>query len=255
MLYRIKTYLFVFEELVKRDFKLQYKHTILGMGWSIVSPLLHLLVMRLVFTQFFGSRTPHYTTYLFAGNLYFSFFTSATISGKNALVANRDIILKIKVPKVLFLLSSNVSALINFGLTLVIFFFFAAWDKVAFSWKFITVLYPTICLVIINLGVGMILSVLYVMFEDIGYLYDIFTTLLMYMSAIFYNVEDFSPLLQKLFLVNPVYDCIKYVRLVMLEGTIPSVTFHLLLMGYAVILFSAGCLLYKKMSSKLPYYL
>ena len=55
---------FVFSELVKRDFKQKYKRTVLGMGWSILSPLLNLLVMRLVFSRFFEGDMPHYTTYL-----------------------------------------------------------------------------------------------------------------------------------------------------------------------------------------------
>lgn len=62
LLYKVQKYTFLFEELVKRDFKKKYKRTILGMAWSILSPLLTLLVMRLVFTQFFGRNTPHYTT-------------------------------------------------------------------------------------------------------------------------------------------------------------------------------------------------
>ena len=60
---------FLFEELVKRDFKKKYKRTVLGMFWSILSPLLQLLVMSVVFVKFFGRSTPHYTIYLFAGNL------------------------------------------------------------------------------------------------------------------------------------------------------------------------------------------
>ena len=54
MLKKFSQYRFMFEELVKRDFKKKYKRTVLGMGWSVLSPLLQLLVMRLVFTQFFG---------------------------------------------------------------------------------------------------------------------------------------------------------------------------------------------------------
>ena len=64
-LYRkIQRYQFLFEELVKRDFKKKYKRTVLGMVWSVLSPLLTLLVMKLVFTQFFGRNTPHYMTCL-----------------------------------------------------------------------------------------------------------------------------------------------------------------------------------------------
>ena len=86
MIKKLKKHQFLFEELVKRDFKKKYKRTILGMLWSILSPLCMLLVMKLVFTQFFGRTTPHYTTYLFAGTLTFSFFNESTGQGMTSLM-------------------------------------------------------------------------------------------------------------------------------------------------------------------------
>lgn len=244
---------FLFSELVKRDFKQKYKRTVLGMGWSILSPLLTLLVMRLVFTQFFGRNMPHYTTYLFAGNPIFSYFREATTGGMNALMGNAHIFTKINVPKYMFLLTKNVSAIINFGLTLLVFFLFAAIDGVTFSLQFITILYPILCLMVFNIGVGLILSALFVFFRDISYLYDVFTMLLMYMSAIFYTVDGYAPEVQRLFLLNPVYCAIKYVRLVVLNGTVPSVQFHLLLAAYAALALFLGGLIYKKNHAFLYY--
>ena len=115
MLKKFKHNQFLFEELVKRDFKKKYKRTILGMAWSVLSPLLLLLVMRLVFTQFFGRDTPHYTTYLFCGNLVFSYFRESTNEGMSSLLGNAKIFSKINVPKYLFLFSKNIQTLINFG--------------------------------------------------------------------------------------------------------------------------------------------
>ena len=254
ILYQIQKNRFLFEELVKRDFKQKYKRTVLGMGWSILSPLLSLLVMRLVFTQFFGRSMPHYTTYLFAGNLMFSYYREATTGGMNALMGNAGIFTKINVPKYMFLLTKNVSAIINFGLTLLVFFLFAAIDGVTFTLKFIAILYPILCLMVFNIGVGLILSALFVFFRDISYLYDVFTMLLMYMSAIFYTVDSYAPAIQRLFLLNPVYCAIKYVRMVVLEGTIPSAAFHLLLAGYAALAMLVGALVYKKKNHEFLYY-
>lgn len=245
---------FLFEELVKRDFKQKYKRTVLGMGWSILSPLLTLLVMKIVFSQFFGRTMEHYTTYLFAGNLLFSFFRESTNGGMNALMANQHIFTKINVPKYIFLLTKNVSAIINFGITLLVFFLFAAIDGVAFSWKFITLLYPILCLMVFNIGVGLILSALFVFFRDISYLYDVFTMLLMYMSAIFYTVESYSLTIQRLFLLNPVYCAIKYVRTVVLQGTIPGMGLHVLLLFYAILAVLVGGLVYKKKNHQFLYY-
>ena len=88
---KLKEYQFLFEELVKRDFKKKYKRTILGMGWSMLMPLLTLLVMKLVFEQFFGRNIEHFTTYLFCGNLLFSWFSESTNHGMRSLYGNASI--------------------------------------------------------------------------------------------------------------------------------------------------------------------
>ena len=124
MIEKLKKNQFLFEELVKRDFKKKYKRTVLGMLWSVLSPLLHLIVMALVFTQFFGRNTPHYIIYVFSGNIVYSYFNEASNGGMQALMGNASIFTKVTIPKYMFLLSKNVSSLINFGLTLIIYFLF-----------------------------------------------------------------------------------------------------------------------------------
>ena len=255
MLNRLKKNLFLFEELVKRDFKQKYKRTVLGMGWSLLSPLLQLLVMSIVFGQFFGRSMEHYTIYLFCGNLIFAYFKESTGTGMNSLMANAAIFTKINVPKYMFLFSKNVSSLINFGLTLIIFFAFVLIDGVKVGPHFVALLFPICCLVIFNLGVGLVLSAMFVFFRDVSYLYDIFTLLLMYMSAIFYDVEMLSPQLQKLLMCNPVYCYIKYFRIVVLSSSIPSLRYHLLCAFYAVAALVIGIWVYKKYNHKFLYYI
>lgn len=251
---KIRKNQFTFEELVKRDFKQKYKRTVLGMAWSILSPLLTLLVMSVVFSNFFGSNMEHYTIYLFCGNLVFNYFHESTMGGMNALMANADIFSKVNVPKYLFVLSKNVSALINFGLTLCIFFLFVLFDGIPFHFSFIALLYPILCLVVFNVGIGLVLSALFMFFRDISYLYDVFTMLLMYMSAIFYTIDIMPAGMQRMFLLNPVYCYIKYFRVVVLEGNIPSLSFHLLCAFYAVAAVCVGMLIYKKNNHKFLYY-
>lgn len=247
-------YKFLFEELVKRDFKQKYKRTVLGMWWSVLSPLLQLFVMSLVFKQFFGRTVAHYTIYLFCGNLVFSYFKESTNGGMNSLMSNSRIFTKVNIPKWMFLLSKNVSSLINFGLTLCVFFLFVFLDGIKFDLKFLALIYPILCLVVFNIGIGLILSALFVFFRDIGYLYDIFTLLLMYMSAIFYTVDNLSVMFQRLLLCNPIYCYIKYFRLIVLGNTIPSIEYHLLCAAYALIALLVGAWIYKKYNHKFLYY-
>lgn len=254
MLQKLKQYRFLFEELVKRDFKKKYKRTVLGMTWSVLAPLLTLLVMRLVFTQFFGRNTAHYTIYLFCGNLIFSYFNESTSQGMTSLMGNAGIFSKVNVPKYLFLFSKNVQTLINFGLTLCVFFVFCIIDRISFTWKFIYLLYPIVMLLLFNIGIGLILSALFVFFRDIQYLWSVFTMLLMYMSAIFYTIDGYSYEVQCLFLVNPVYLFIRYFRKIVIEGTIPTTWFHLLMLADAAVALGIGCWMYKRYNHKFLYY-
>ena len=254
MIQKLKRYQFLFEELVKRDFKKKYKRTVLGMAWSILSPLLMLLVMKLVFTQFFGRNMEHYTTYLFCGNLVFSYFSESTGQGMQSLMGNAGIFTKVNVPKYLFLFSKNVQALINFGLTLIVFFLFCILDGITFTWKFLLLLYPICTLLLFNIGVGLILSALFVFFRDIQYLYDVFTMLLMYLSAIFYTIDQYPYTVQCLFLLNPVYLHIRYFRKIVIDGEIPTIWFHLLMLAYVAVVLGLGCWMYKKYNTRFLYY-
>ena len=254
MIQKIHRYRFLFEELVKRDFKKKYKRTVLGMAWSVLSPLLTLLVMRLVFTHFFGRSMEHYTIYLFCGNLIYSWFNESTTQGMSSLMSNASIFTKVNVPKYMFLLSKNVQTLINFGLTLCVFVLFCVLDRVAFTWRFVCLLYPIVMLLLFNIGVGMILSALYVFFRDIQYLWSVFTLLLMYMSAIFYSIDTYPDLVRNLFLLNPVYLFIRYFRKIVLEAAIPSLWFHLLMLADTAIVVALGCLIYKKYNHRFLYY-
>ena len=253
-LHNLKKHQFLFEELVKRDFKKKYKRTILGIGWSLLSPLLTLLVLKLVFSSLIGNSTPHFTVYIFCGNVVWFYFSEATKGGMKALMDNASIFTKVNVPKYLFILSKNVQALISFLLTMVILFIFVSFDTLHFSWKFLMLFYPMGLLLIFNIGIGMILSAAFVFFRDIEYLYDVFLRLLLYCSAIFYNVNRFTPEAQRLFLLNPVYLFIKYYRCIIIDAAIPSIQFHGLMLLYTFFSFFVGCLMYKKWNTRFLYY-
>lgn len=255
MISQLRNHQFLFEELVKREFKKKYKGTVLGMVWSLLSPLLTLLVMRVIFGGFFGTGLENYTTYLFCGNLVFNYFNESCSQGMLCLRHNADIFTRIKLPKYLFLLARNVQTLINFALTLLVFLLFCALDGVAFTWKFVMLVYPVACLLVLNVGMGLILSALFVFFRDMQYLWTVFVQILMYLSAIFYTTENFSPLLRCALHLNPVYLCITYFRQIVLYGQIPQLWFHGLMLLFSAAALAIGCGIYKKYNQRFLYYL
>ena len=213
-----------------------------------------LCIMATIFGHFFSRDIPHYISYLFSGLIVFNYYAESTNEGMNALMNNAQIFSKINVPKYLFLFSKNVSALINFGIILVIYFCFIAADGVVFTWNFLLLIYQIVCLIFINLGMGLILSALYIFFRDIQYLYSLFTRVIMYGSAIFYSIDILPQNLQALFYCNPIFVCITYFRSIVLHNAVPDLRLHLLLASYALVLFGIGCWVYKKYNYKFLYY-
>ena len=255
MLQKLESYQFLFSELVKRDFKKKYKRTVLGMFWSILSPLLTVLVLMLVFRTIFGKDTPHFTIYIFSGTLVMSFYTECTQGCMRALMANAAIFTKINVPKSLFLLSKSVQSFINFGLTLFIYFVFCLCDGIVFGAHVFILAYPIVMLLVFSIGVGMLLSALFVFFRDIEYLYGIFLLLLNYVSALFYPVEIVKPAeFRSLFYLNPVYVFIRYFRVVMIDAQVPRAEVHFLIFVYTALALALGCFIYKKYNHEFLYY-
>lgn len=251
---------FLFTELVKRDFKKKYKRTYLGMLWSLLSPLLSLSVMYLVFSNIFNSTIDNYLIYLFCGNVVWSYFSDATNGGMASLMDNAEVFSKINVPKYLFLFSRNTSSLINFAMTFVVFLIFCVITGVQFGLHFFMLLVPIACLIVFNIGMGLVLSAMFVFFRDVQYLWSVFLTLLMYMSAIFYDPAAIGKIFgifeaEKLLLLNPVYSYIKYFRVIVLEGRIPGLLTHALVIGWALLAVGIGALIYKKMNHKFLYYI
>ena len=132
---------------------------------------------------------------------------------------------------------------------------FVFFDGLPFTWKFFLLLFPAGCLIIFNLGMGLILSAMFVFFRDISYLYNVFTMLLMYASAIFYDISIVPEQFQFIFYLNPVYCYIAYFRSIVIDGAIPSAGLHFLCLGYALAAFLVGCLIYKKNNHKFLYYI
>ena len=251
---KLKKNQFLFAQLVHRDFTQKYKRTVLGIAWSVLSPLLTLLVMNIIFGTLLGANIEHYTIYLFTGQLIFSFFNDSTNEGMTSLLNNAEIFTKVNVPKYMFLFSRVASSSINFFLTLILYFFFVMVYQLPITLKFITLLYPIGCMFLFILGMGLILSALFVFFRDIQYLYGVFTTMLMYATPIFYTPDILGDKAW-IFNFNPMYYYVTYFRSVVISGVIPDLNFHIIMFGMSVIMFAIGCWMYKKYNYKFLYYI
>lgn len=244
---------FLFKQLIKRDFKKKYKGTVLGVIWSLLYPLCDLLILVLIFTRLLGRDTPHYPVYVFCGTIILTCFKQATRESLSVFRENRNIITKIKMPNHFFVISRNVSAIINFCFVFIAFIIICIIDKINFGFSIVLLVYPVICLFLFNIGIGFILSVLYVFFKDIMYLYDLLIVIINYLSATFYSISSFPAFFQNLFYCNPLFCYIQYFRSIVVYNEIPSFGLHFLCLLYALVFLAIGVFVYKSNRKKLVY--
>lgn len=241
-----KQYFFVIQELTSREIKRKYARSYLGIVWSVLNPLLTMAVMSLIFSYMFKRSIENFPLYYLTGNIFWTMFSGATNSAMTALVDNKNLLLKAKLPKQTFVLSRVYTSLTNFGYTCVAYVLMLIIFRVKPSWTMLLFPFDVALALIFASGIGYILSILYVFFADIKYLYSVLLTMLMYMSAIFYPVTSLPPILQELIGYNPIYMSIYIAREAVIYQHMPHYSAWIKLGISAIVSFSVGLAVFKK---------
>lgn len=208
-------------ELVRKNIKLQYRGSVLGLFWTCLQPLLTMVVLSFVFSMIFGKNSvANYPVYLLTGRLLFDFYSGSTKKAMRSIRGNASIIKKVYVPKYAYPFSNIISTFITFAISLIDLVVVIAFFNIFIPEKAIYItpcvflaIIPIIVLAVLSTGVGFILATLQVFFRDIEYLYDVFCLLLFYMTPIVYTVDKLKLGTAAIVLkANPLYGIISAFR-------------------------------------------
>lgn len=184
-----KKYRFLLMELVKKGVKLKYRRSYLGILWTLLEPLLTMIVLSIVFGTLFGNTDPQFPVYILTGRLMYTFFNNATKGAMKAIRANAGMIKKVYVPKYIYPLSSVLFNYIIFLISLIVLVVVGFVLKVYPTIYMLQAFVPLFLILVTAFGVGMILSTMAVFFRDLEYLWSVGLMIIMYASAIFYKPE------------------------------------------------------------------
>lgn len=193
-------------ELVKKDIKLKYRNSYLGVIWTMLEPLLTMVVLTLVFSKLLGKGTKDFPVYILTGRLLYSFFSNGTKSALKSVRANAGMIKKVYVPKYMYPFASVLSGYVIFLISLLVLAIVAAARGVYPTVQLFWAIVPLLQVLLMTAGVGLILATMAVFFRDVEYLWGVALMLIMYASAIFYQVGDVvSTRNAWIFKLNPLY--------------------------------------------------
>lgn len=210
-------------ELVTRDVKTKYRRSVLGVLWTLLNPLLMMIVLSIVFSQLFKFKIDNYPLYLLSGQVVFNFYSEATTSGMNAILINAPLIKKVYVPKYMFVFSRIISSAINLMAAYSALIIVMLCTRAQLHYTVVLSIIPISALVIFSLGVGLILATYAVKFRDIVHLYSVFTTVLLYLTPVIYPIDILPSWVKIIVYLNPITSILEMFRGFMIYGSMPGI--------------------------------
>lgn len=255
-------YRYLLYNLISRDFKLKYRRSILGVAWSVLNPLMMCAVMFIVFAPMMGGLrgggVNNFAVYLVIGQLLFNFFRESTTMAMSSIMGNALLLRKVYIPKYIFPLQKVCFGMVNCLFSFVALVIVMIVTGAPLYATIFLGIYPLITLAVFSLGVGMVLSALAVFFRDVIHLWEVFTTVLMWFSAIFYDpIQQFSgiPLLIAAINCNPIYQYITAFRATVMYGQVLTGTQVLVCGVWALAMLVLGLGVFKKTQDKFVLYM
>jgi ABC-type polysaccharide/polyol phosphate export permease len=224
----------VLTELVKRDIKLRYKRSVLGLIWTMLNPLLVMGVTTLIFSDVFKSSIDHFPIYLLSAWLAWNLFLQGTNVGCTSIVGVGALMRRIYVPPALFPLASVGSAVVNLLFSLIPLAALMLLTGGTLSWALLFLPVAIVLAAIFTYGVALLLATVTVFFQDTVHLYQAVVMLLMYMTPLFYPIEIVPDEFLFIVTANPIFHFVTLFRDPIYAGTLPAPEHIWIALAYAV---------------------
>jgi len=215
--------------LVVRELKVRYKRSALGLLWTMLNPLLLMVVYAVVFTTILPAAQPNFALFLLAGLLPWLFFSTALMQGLMSVLVNQELVRKIRLPQAVFPLSVVGSNLVNFTLSLVPLFAMMAALRQPFTPALLFLPAAALVLTLFCAGVTLLFATFTVFFRDVRHLTEVLLQMLLYLSPVLYDLKQLGEHKQWWFQLfrlelrlNPLSYLIPLVRDPVYYGRLPS---------------------------------
>lgn len=241
--------------LVSRDIKVRYRRSVLGMLWTVLNPLLMMVVITVVFSTLFKQNIEHYPVYYLSGSLIFSFSSETTSNALYSVIGNASLMKKVYIPKYLFPLSKVVSGLVNFGFSLVAMFMIMLAMGMELHITLLLLPIPVFFVFLFASGLGLFLSAVTVFFRDVSHFYSVLIMAWTYFTPIFYPVDILPETARKVMEFNPMYHYVQYMRELILYGKLPGIRENLICFLFGSVMLVIGIWVFYKKQDRFVLYL
>jgi lipopolysaccharide transport system permease protein len=208
---------------VIRDLKSRYKGSVLGYVWTLLDPLLMMLVYVLIFSVVVRIKVANYPIFILTGIIPWLFFSNSITRAMSSLRENASLMMKIYFPREVFPISQVTSGIIEFALMLLILIPFLFLYHVPLGWRLLALPGILIVQILLVVGVSLVLSILVAYLKDVANFMTAFLRIWFYMTPILYPVTMVPVKYQFFFFLNPMTIIVCLYRWAILGAEIPDV--------------------------------
>ncbi|MCL2436420.1 MAG: ABC transporter permease [Clostridiales bacterium] len=241
--------------MVKRDFVARYRKSVLGVLWSLLHPLMMMLVLTAVFSFLFDRQIENFPVYLLSGLIIYEFINESTTTSMTSIINNEGVIKKVYVPKYIFPLSRVISSLVQLGFSFLALIAVMVITGASFKITMLLLPVPILYTFIFAFGVAMLLAAMAVFFRDVMYLYSVLMRMLFFLTPIMYPMDMLPEWLRPFMGLNPIFQFIDYFRDLVLYGMIPGLWDNVVCLSFAMMALCVGIYAFISRQDKFILYL
>ncbi len=248
--------------LVVRELKVRYKRSLFGLLWTMLNPLLLMIVYTVVFTTIMPVAQKNFSIFLLAALLPWLFFSNSIMQGLNSILGNQELIRKVRVPQAVFPLSVVGSNLVNFTLSMLPLFLLMAALKQPFSAALLFLPVGIVLLTVFTSGVTLLLASLTVFFRDVRHLTEVALQMLMYLSPVLYDLHMLGAhktwwfhLFETFLAVNPLTYLMAMIREPVYYARVPDLRSIAVAAGVSLFSLFAGYRIFQRLAPRHIHYL
>ena len=249
---------FIIQQLVSKDFKLRYRRSVLGVAWSVLNPLLMMIVMSAVFSTFMRYADDSigcYPLYLILGNTAFQLMSDATSQGLTSIIGAASLLKKVKINRYVFPVQKVLSAAVNYVFSLIAIFIVMLFFQIPLTPLALLLPVALVLLVLCSIGLSLLLSALAVFFRDVIHLWSVVLTAWTYATPLLYPASILPHWMQVFESFNPIYLYVTFIRDILLWQTLPTLGLVIRCIVWALASLALGYVVFHRHEHKFILYI